>query len=96
MKRTEPLRIDEIIEKMVDATGLRPQMEAHSIENVWPDVVGKHINAYTSRVYVRDRILHVHITSAALKEELSYMRDLLVRQLNQAAGAAVITNIQIH
>ncbi len=96
MKRSEPLRVDEIIEKMVTATGLRPQFQAHSIENVWPDVVGKHINAFTSRVYVRERTLHVHITSAPLKEELGYMRELLVKQLNRAAGADVINNIAIH
>lgn len=96
MKQSEPMRLDDIIEKMVTATGLRPQFEAHSIENVWPDVVGKQINAYTSRVYVRGRTLHVHLTSASLKEELGYMRELLVRQLNSAAGADVITNIAIH
>lgn len=90
------MRLDEIIEQMVTATGLRPQFQAHAVESVWPDVIGKHINAYTSRVYVRDRTLHVHLTSASLKEELGYMRELLVRQLNTAAGADVISNIVIH
>lgn len=94
MKRTEPMRLGDIIQKMVDATGLRPQYSRRSVEAAWPDVVGPHIAAYTGRVYVKDRTLYVHIVSAPLKEEMTYLHDLLVRQLNEAAGADVISNIR--
>ena len=41
MKRREPRLLGAIIENMIDATGLRPQYQRHSIEAVWPQVVGK-------------------------------------------------------
>ncbi|MCM1066272.1 MAG: DUF721 domain-containing protein [Muribaculaceae bacterium] len=96
MKRHEPLRIDAIIRKMVDATGLRPDLARHTVESMWPKVVGPHIAGYTGRIYVRERLLHVHITSAPLKEELGYAREALVERLNEGAGASVIDNIIFH
>ena len=88
------MRLDAIIKQMIDATGLRPEYERRAVESLWPDVVGKHIASYTGRIYVKDRTLNVQIISASLKEELSYLRELLVRQHNEAAGADVISSIR--
>lgn len=44
-------------------------------------------------LYIRNQILYVHLTSAALRQELMMGRDLLVRNLNRHVGAQVITNI---
>lgn len=96
MKRTEPLLINQIIRQMIEDTGLRPAFQRHSVESVWPQVVGKDIALYTGRIFVRDTTLHVYITSAPLKEELGYARDLLVKRLNEAVGAEVIDSIIIH
>ncbi len=95
MRRTEPLRIDEIIRRMVEATGMRPDLMRHSVESMWPRVVGPHIAAYTGRIFVSGRTLNVYITSAALKEELGYARADLVDKLNEAVGENVIDNIVI-
>lgn len=96
MKRHEPLRIDAIIRQMIEATGMRPEFRRHSVESAWPRVVGKNIAMYTGRIYAKDRTLHVYITSAPLKEELSYARDRLVELLNEAVGEEVIDSIILH
>ena len=44
-------------------------------------------------LYIRNQTLYVHLTSAALRQELMMGRELLVRTLNQRVGATVITNI---
>ena len=41
MKRSEPMRIGEVITQMIEATGLRPELNRRSIESAWPTVVGK-------------------------------------------------------
>lgn len=95
MKRSEPLRIDEILRRMVEATGLRPDLMRHTVESLWPRIVGPHIAAYTGRIFVSGRTLNVYITSAALKEELGYARTDLVDKLNEAVGESVIDDIII-
>lgn len=96
MKRTEPLQIGQIIQNMIDATGLRPELERRTAVNIWPDVVGKHLASYTGRIYVKEDVLHVHISSAVIKEELGYAREQLVDKINQAVGEDVIKQIILH
>ena len=44
-------------------------------------------------LYIKNQVLYVHLTSAALRQELMMGRELLVRNLNRHVGAQVITNI---
>lgn len=60
--------------------------------DAWPQVLGP-AASYTSNLYIRNQTLYVHLTSAALRQELMMGRELLVRTLNQRVGATVITNI---
>ena len=60
--------------------------------DAWPQVLGP-AASYTSNLYIRNQTLYVHLTSAALRQELMMGRDLLVRNLNRHVGAQVITNI---
>jgi predicted nucleic acid-binding Zn ribbon protein len=61
--------------------------------DAWPQILGPAIASYTKELYIRNQILYVHLTSAALRQELMMGRELLVRNLNQKVGATVITNI---
>ena len=58
-------------------------------QNVWD----RFIASYTRELYIKNQVLYVHLTSAALRQELMMGRDLLVRNLNRHVGAQVITNI---
>ena len=96
MKRTEPLILGDIIDKMIQSTGLRPQYQKRSVEALWPRIVGKHIASYTIRTRLEGRTLHVYISSAPLKEELGYLKETLCSQLNEAAEESLVDNIIIH
>ena len=63
---------------------------------LWPEIVGPGVNRYTTRRYVERGVMHVYITSAVLKNELSYIRTRLVEQINRAVGSDVITSIIFH
>lgn len=78
------------------ADGLDRQMAEQRLCYMWPEIVGPGVNRYTTRRYVDRGTLHVYLSSAALKNDLQYMRRSLVERLNQAAGANVIDNIMIH
>lgn len=96
MKRSKALPIGAIIDQMIDATGMRAQVQKRSIENIWPSVVGPSIAAYTRRVWLQDKVLHVQLSSAALKEELGYLQDNLVEHINTVAGYKAVIAIKIH
>lgn len=97
MKHSYPKPISEIIQEMIDATGQKDNFDRSRVCYLWAEVAGPAINRYTARRYVDDSgAMHVYITSAALKNELTFLRETLVRQLNEAAGAQVIKSLVIH
>lgn len=96
MKRTEPIRLDALIRKMIDATGLRDDYRRHSAETAWSAVMGPGVASYTSRIYTQGRTLHVYLDSAALKEELGYVKAAIVDRINAAVDDSAIDNIVIH
>lgn len=96
MKRTDPLPVREIIDRVVAQAGLTDTMAAQRACYLWPEVVGPGINRYTSRRYVEGSVLHVHITSAPLRNELTFMRSSIIAGLNAIVGPDVITELVIH
>lgn len=96
MKRTEPKSITEIIEESFERAGLTDTVAEQRACYLWPEIVGPGINRRTFKRYVDRGVMHVFITSAALKNELSFNRAALVEQINRAVGCNAITSIVFH
>ncbi len=96
MKWTDPKLLSTIIDEALGDTGLTDTFNEHRVCHLWSEVVGQGVNRYTFKRFVDRGVLHVYITSAALKQELSFHRAMLVERLNKAVGATVITEIQFH
>lgn len=97
MKRTEPKSFAEIFDENMARAGASETMARHQACFLWPEIVGPGVNKYTYKRYVDDTgCLHVYISSAALKNELSFMRSRLIEQLNKAVGSQALTDIIFH
>lgn len=96
MKRTEPQLLVDIIKESLRNDGLETQFNEQRVAYLWPEIVGPGVNRYTTRRYVDRGVLHVYMSSASLKNELSFMRPRLIDALNKAVNATVITDIIFH
>lgn len=96
MKRKNSQRIGEAIQDFFSQNPeLRKRILETRIRRGWGDVLGHHILQYTQNIYVREDVLYVSITSAALRSELNFCRDRLVKSLNEYAGEQVLREIVI-
>ena len=69
-------------------------MEAR-VERLWGELCGPTIAQYTTRVYVKNRVLHVSMSSSVARNEMASMRKRLVVALNKHAGADIIDDVMI-
>lgn len=93
MKRTQAQQIGEIIDEFLKAEHLDTQLNEQRACAIWPQVVGYGINRYTVSRDVRDGVMYVRLSSAALRNELMLNRSRLVQHINEALGREVIHDI---
>lgn len=96
MKRTEPISIKQLIDKVMLESDTREEMMQQRASYLWTEVVGAGVNRFTFRRYVDKGVLHVYITSASLKNDLGFLRQNIVKEINSRLGAEVLSDIVIH
>ena len=97
MKKTYPRLFRNIFDSVVKQSNDSDNFLRQQASFLWPEIVGPGVNRYTARRYVDDAgTLHVYITSASLKNELSFHRNVIAEKLNRLVGKDVITDIQLH
>jgi len=93
MKRTEARNIGQIINDLLKQENLDVALDEHRASALWPQIVGDGINRYTVKRYVKDGVMTVHLSSAALKSELMLIRASIIERINEALGRDIIKEI---
>lgn len=94
MKRTDPQRLSAIIDTALRASNLEDAALEHRASFLWAEVMGPGITRYTARRWVRGGVLHAEITSAPLKNELSFHKQRIIDAINTAVGRDIIKSIK--
>ncbi len=93
MKRNNAEQIGVLIRNYLRQEALESPLNERRLIASWEEVLGPAIASYTRELYIKNQVLYVHLTSAALRQELLMGRERLVYNLNRHVGAQVITNI---
>ena len=96
MFKRSSILIREVIMKNLREHGLETPLLQKRLVDAWPEVMGEAVNGYTANLYIRNQTLFVHLTSPALRMELSMQRQDIVRRLNEHVGNQVIADIRFH
>jgi predicted nucleic acid-binding Zn ribbon protein len=64
-----------------------------AVINSWEEIVGKAISSRTTKIFIKDHILYVHLNSSVVRNELLMLREALREKLNKNAGSEVIIDI---
>ena len=93
MRRSKTISLAEAMQDYIREMNLGDKLREISIISTWDKVVGKAIASRTSKVYIRDGKLYVHLKSSVVKNELMMIREALRQRLNESAGAEVVKEI---
>jgi len=93
MKRTQAKTVGEIITDLMRQEHLDTQLNEHRAIALWPHIVGDGINRYTISRSVRQGVMTVKLSSAALSNELMLNRSHIIQRINEALGSDTIKEI---
>ena len=96
MFKRDVKEIKDLILRNLRAQGLETPLLQKRLIEAWPTVMGDVIAGYTQNLYIRNQTLYVHLTSPALRADLSMQRQEIVRELNESVGSQVIAEVRFN
>lgn len=72
----------------------RKLKEVHLVAQ-WEGMMGRTVASRTKQIYIRNRVLYIHVVSSVLKNELLMMRQDILDKLNENAGERLVEEIVI-
>ncbi|MDR1172886.1 MAG: DUF721 domain-containing protein [Bacteroidales bacterium] len=92
MKRTNTVSIAQILDEVLGEYKIIGRLKESRIIAAWPEVLGS-LAKPTDKLYIKNKVLFVSLSSSVVRNELSMMRSTLVRCLNEKVGEEVITDV---
>ena len=93
MRRSKTITLAEAVNDFIKEMNLGEKLSEASLINSWEETVGKAISSRTTKIYIRDHTLYVHLSSSVVRNEVLMLREPLKEKLNQKAGSEVIKEI---
>ncbi|MGV3460152.1 MAG: DUF721 domain-containing protein [Flavobacterium sp.] len=85
--------ISDVLKGFIEANNLQKGMDAVNVRDAWKNLMGPGVNNYTGEIMLKNGTLYVQLTSAVLREELSYGRAKIVTMINEELGREVVKEV---
>jgi predicted nucleic acid-binding Zn ribbon protein len=93
MRRSKTISLAEAMKDYIKEMHLEGKLNEIGVINSWEETVGKAIASRTSKIYIKDNVLYVHLSSSVVRNELLMLRQALKEKLNEKVGSEVIKDI---
>jgi len=91
----EAHKLKDLIPQMLQENKLKKGMDQIYIKEAWVEVMGKGVANYTESISLKNRTIHVKLSSSTLREELNYGKDKIAKMMDDAIPNLVITSVKL-
>ena len=88
-----PLPLNDVVQVELTALGLAERLKESEIWRLWPEVVGPTVAARAMPLRIIKGTLTVAVSSGPWKQELTFLKGMMIEKLNQRLGGAVVREI---
>jgi predicted nucleic acid-binding Zn ribbon protein len=93
MQRSNTHSLAEAIRNYLKESKLEKPLKERQLVSSWEALLGKAVARATTRIYLKDGRLFVHLSSSVVKNELHMLQDEIIRKLNESAGEELVKEI---
>lgn len=94
MRRSDSQSIGAVIKELLDDYRLSSKLNEVHVVTAWDKVMGAAVARYTTEIFIKERILFVRMSHAALRQELTYGKEKIIKMLNEKVGIEVILDVK--
>ena len=92
-RKFEPQIISKVLDEIFHSKALNKGIINAKVRQLWPSLMGENIDRYTEKIIVRNKTLIISLSSAPLREELTYGKEKIVKMINKELGRKLIEKI---
>ena len=85
--------IGDILKEIIQANNLEKGLNQISVADAWKKLMGNGVNHYTQNVLLKGSTLYVELTSAVLREELTYGKSKIITMINEELGSDIVKDV---
>lgn len=88
--------LGKVLEDLLRTYRLQSKVNEVNLVREWEKIVGPLISSKTEKILLKNNILHITISSAPLKQELTYSKDQIMKLVEDRFGKDYVRGIEIH
>lgn len=92
-RHNEHISIAEALKEFVETNKLETGLNKVNVAEAWAKLMGNGVNNYTTAVKLERDTLYIQLNSSALREELSYGKEKIIKLLNDELGKEIIKKL---
>lgn len=92
-RKSDTTTVGQAIGDMLKTYNLTKKFDEKKLIESWGRVMGTVIEKRTKRIFIKNTVLFVEVTSAPLKNELSMSKDKVIDLLTKEVGEGIITEV---
>lgn len=85
--------IGDVLKQIIQVNKLQPGIDQIAVKEAWQNLMGNGVNSYTSAIMLKGNVLYVELTSAVLREELSYGKDKIIKMINEELRREIVKEV---
>jgi hypothetical protein len=85
--------IADVLKEIIEKNKLQPGIDEVVVKDAWKSLMGNGVNSYTRNVILKNGTLYVELTSAVLREELTYGKEKIIALINEELRRDVVKNV---
>ena len=89
----ENIKIDRLIKSYIKENNLENGLENIEVNNLWYETMKNGVANYTTDLNLKNGTLYIKLKSSALREELSYGKEKIIKLLNEKLKKDLIKKI---
>jgi len=90
---SEAKPLGDLVEKLMKAYQLDERLAEIEVLNQWETLMGKGVSLRTKNLFIRDKVLILEMDSSVARDEIFYMKNIIIQRVNDAAGKEIIEDV---
>ncbi|MFI2742364.1 DUF721 domain-containing protein [Zhouia sp. PK063] len=92
-RKNEHISLSDALKEFIHENRLEKGFDKLNVREAWINLMGNGVNSYTSNIQLKNDTLYVDLTSAVLREELSYGKEKIITMINEEIGKPLVKKL---